>query len=97
MKTAYYFRSEIMTFSELSDEQKLKVIADSSLDTEQLEEDSFVVNPSRKNEEILSLGMFMKLDKPGVWHGVFGQTNSSAYMISLSKCASEAVVAYKYC
>lgn len=89
MKISYYFRSPILSWHELSQEQQQEYpAADYS-------ESSFVLDEERN--DLISLDEFMRIDKPGRFHGVFGQTYFSAYFIHLSKCGSAAVVAYRYC
>jgi hypothetical protein len=89
MQVSYYFRSPILNWYELSQEQQQEYPeADFS-------ESSFVFNDQRNY--ILCLDEFIRIDRPGRFHGVFGQTYFSAYFIHLSKCGSAAVVAYRYC
>ena len=89
MQVSYYFRSPILSWYELSQEQQKEYPeADFS-------ESSFVLDDQRK--DVLCLNGFLRIDRPGRFHGVFGQTYFSAYYIHLSKCGGSAVVAYRYC
>lgn len=89
MKTSYYFRSPILNWHELSQEQQKEYSED------EFSESSFVFDEERN--DLISLDEFMRIDRPGRFHGVFGQSYFSAYYIRISKCGSAAVVAYRYC
>lgn len=96
MQTSFYFRSPVLNFFELSEFQKETVSKEMDyLSPEELEEESFVIDKERN--EILPLSMFMRIDKPGIFCGVYGISAFSAYFIALSRCGSEAVISYKYC
>lgn len=96
MQTSFYFRSPILSFFDLSETQKESVSKDMDyLSSEDLENESFVFDSERN--EILPLSNFMRMDKPGIFCGVYGITAFSAYFIALSCCGTEAVVTYKHC
>ena len=93
MKTSYYFRSPVLNWYELSQEQQQQYPeADYS-------ESLFVFD--EKRNDLFSLDNFMSLyrlgTRPGRFHGVYSMGYFSAYYIHLSKCGSAAVVAYRYC
>lgn len=88
--TSSYSRSEILSFSELTEEQKQQAI--SLLDNELAEETSYVLF----GVEVLPLCNFVRLKNNPIWHGVYGMTYFSGYYIKLNKSNDEALVAYKY-
>jgi len=95
MKTSFYFRSPVLSFWDLSFDEQIKVGQEMDyLSPSELENESFVIDSERS--EILPLSMFMRVDKPGIFCGVYGQTAFSAYFIAISKCGEDAVIAYKY-
>jgi hypothetical protein len=57
---------------------------------------SLFVFDEQRNDLFL-LDNFLRIDRPGLFHGVFGQSYFSAYFIRLSACNTAAVVAYRYC
>jgi hypothetical protein len=96
LKTSYYFRSPVISFWELSNIEKSKIESEMDhLTTDELERESFVQNPNDK-DEILPLSNFMRLTETRIFSGVYGQTAFSAYYIAVSRCGSEAVIAYQY-
>jgi hypothetical protein len=95
MRTSFYFRSPVLSFWDLSFEEQIKVGQEMDyLSPSELENESFVIDSERS--EILPLSMFMRIDKPGIFCGVYGISAFSAYFIALSKCGEDAVIAYKY-
>jgi hypothetical protein len=96
MKTSYYFRSEILSYFDLSTDEQAQMLNDSN-DIQHAEERSYVkgVNSKCLNVEILPLDMFMRTDA-GLWHGVYGQTAFSAYFIRFNRSNDEALIAYRY-
>lgn len=95
MQTSFYFRSPVLNFFELSFEEQILVGQEMDyLSPSELEEQNFVIDKERN--EILPLSNFMRIDKPGIFCGVYGQSAFSAYFITLSKCGESAVIAYKY-
>jgi len=96
MKTSFYFRSPVLSFWDLSFEDQIKVGQEMDyLSPSELEDQSFVIDSERS--EIFPISMFMRIDKPGIFCGIYGDTAFSAYFIAISKCGEDAVIAYKYC
>lgn len=93
LKTAYYFRSPVLCWSDLSAKDQNQ-FADQFTEEEK-EEGLFVFDDLRK--ELFSLGNFLIIPKGKRYHGVFGQCYFSAYFVTLSKCSTEAIVSYCYC
>jgi hypothetical protein len=85
--TYFYDRSDIVSFYELTEDQQKENI--SLLDQQIAEDTSYVI---LKNEA-LPLCMFMRTNSKFI-HGVYVISNTSAYTVTLSRCNSEAVVAY---
>lgn len=84
-----YQRSAILNFWELSTEQQ--AIAINELDNELAEESSYVL----WNDEPLPLCNFIHIDK-GLFHGGYGLTAFSAYLIRINRTNEEATVVYAH-
>ena len=89
LHTSYYFRSEIVSFYELSEAHQAAALSDN----EAAQDSSFVVDTERN--EALPLDSFMRINQ-GPWCGAWGMTYFSAFYIAISRDGSDAVVAYKY-
>jgi len=95
MQTSFYFRSPVLNFFELSEVQKETVSKEMDyLNPSELEEQNFVFDKQRN--EIFPLSMFMRIDKPGIFCGVYTTSAFSACFLALSRCGSEAVFVSKY-
>jgi len=92
LKTAYYFRSPVLSWFDLSTEDQNE-FADQFTEEEK-EGGLFVFDDLRK--ELFSLGNFLIIPKGRRYHGIFGQSYFSAYFVTLSKCSTEAIVSYCY-
>ena len=99
--TSNYNRSEILSFYDLNEDQKINVL--DSMEEEQAENDSFVIFKGKKFIEVLPLSMFMKVNyglqvnnKPTLWDGVYSTSYFSAYFIKISKSGDMALVAEKF-
>ena len=94
--TRNYNRSEIFNFFELSEEMQKKVISDFSFEESEAQEDSYVISKFKDKKTALPLSMFMRTDGNNFTHAIYGESYFSAYYLTLSRCGSEAVIAYKY-
>ena len=95
MQTSFYFRSPVYSFFDLSETEKESVVNELTyLSPDDLETDSFVIDPLTK--EIFPLSMFMRINKPGIFCGVYTTSAFSACFLALSRCGSEAVFVSKY-
>jgi hypothetical protein len=95
MKLSFYFRSPVLSFFELSETQQDSITNELTyLSREELECESFVIDPQRG--EIFPLSMFMRIEKKGIFCGIYTMSQSSACFLALSRCGAEAVVSYKY-
>jgi hypothetical protein len=95
--TAQYNRTSILSFSELSDDQKDSILMDLSF--EQAENDSYVIlNEQLKEGSALALSNFIRtpIGNTGHYKGVFGMSYFSCYTLYVSKDGSEAVIAYQH-
>lgn len=90
--TYYYNRSEILSFSDLNELQQNDILQNT--DIEQAEQDSYVVIHKGPRHIALPLSNFMRHNGKFI-HGVFTQTNSSAYTVTISKSNDAAIVAYR--
>lgn len=88
LKTAYYFRSPILSFYDLDPDQQKEYPEDDFCDC------LFVFDDLRN--DLLLLDNFLRPDRPGRFHGIYAQSYFSAYFIYLSACNTAATVVYKY-
>ena len=86
--TYFYERSEIYNFFDLTEEQQKENV--DYLGLEGAEQTSYVI----LRGDALPLCMFLRTNGNFI-HGYYGQTNTSAYGVTLSRCNSEAVVSYR--
>lgn len=93
--TRNYNRSGIFNFSELTEEMQKEVINDFCLENSDACQTSYVISKFNDEETALPLSMFMRRDG-NFTHAVYSETYFSAYYLTLSRCGSEAVIAYKY-
>jgi hypothetical protein len=94
--TRNYNRSEILSYYDLTDEQKLDATDIYFLTDEQAEADSYVLIEFKGKTEAVPLSFFERTDGNNFTHGVFTDSYYSGYFITLSRCNTEAVIAYKY-
>ena len=95
--TTTYNRSEIITYFELSDEQKKEVLDLYFSEESEAEEAFFVMFDHKKEgETALPLSMFMKTDKNNFTHGIYSTSAFDGYFITLSRSNDCAVIAHKY-
>lgn len=92
--TRNYNRTSIFNFYELSKYQQFEILQD--MEESEAEEKSFVILKEDEEETVLPLDMFIRTEKNNFTHGIFSLSYFSGYFITLSKCGSQAVIAYKY-
>jgi hypothetical protein len=93
--TRNYNRSGILNFFELSEEMQGEVLSDFNFEESEAHETSYVISKFKDKKTALPLSMFMRTDG-NFTHGVYGESYFSAYYLTLSRCGSEAIIAYKY-
>ena len=94
--TRNYNRSNILNYFELTEMQQNEVISDFCIEPQQAEEDIFVISKFKDKETVLPLSLFIRTNKNNFTHGIYSDSYFSCYCLTLSKCNSEAVIAYKY-
>jgi hypothetical protein len=94
--TRNYNRSEILSYYDLTDEQKQDTANVYYLTDEQAEQDNYVLITFKGKTEAVPLSFFERTEKNNFTHGIFTDTYYSGYFITLSRCNTEAVIAYKY-
>jgi len=92
--TANYFRSEILSFYDLTEKQQ-RYILDFQEPDEAIE-DSFVEIQEGEDMTPLPLSMFIRTGNNKFTHGIYSLSAFSGYFVTLSKCNSMATVAYKH-
>lgn len=91
--TRNYNRSEIFSFYELPEALQTEILEDRELP--HAETTSYVILKEDGKKTALPLDMFMRTDR-NFTHGIFSDSYFSGYFLTLSKCGTEAVIAYKY-
>lgn len=91
--TKNYNRSNIYCFFELPQHSQAEILQDISI--EDAENTQYVILEEDGEETALPLDMFMRTDS-NFTHGIFSLSYFSGYYITLSKCGTQAVIAYKY-
>lgn len=96
--TINYNRSELYSFFDLTTDQQNEVLQD--IEAEQAEQETFVIYKHKEGNQILPLGMFMRIDYPvntkGLFDGVYSKSAFSAYFIKFNNSNDEVVIADKY-
>lgn len=90
--THYYNRSNVVSFYELSDKQQEAML---DYNGESATDDSYALINEKQGESALPLSAFIRTNNNKFTHGMYGLSAFSCYTITLSKCATQCVVAYK--
>ena len=92
VKTLRFFRSPIYSWSELSAEQQEWVRSIyTTLSVTDNENERYVLL-KENDPEPLPLYMFLRLNNPGLWDGVYGTSYFTAYFIKINRTGEEALV-----
>lgn len=91
--TKNYNRSNIYCFFELTQHSQAEILQDISI--EDAENTRYVILEEDGEETALPLDMFMRTDG-NFTHGIYGMSYFSGYYLTLSRCGTQAVIAYKY-
>jgi hypothetical protein len=94
--TRNYNRSKVLNYFDLSDEQKEDAVNIYCLTYEQAEGDLYVISKFKGKDEALPMSLFLRTYGNNFTHGVFSDSYFSGYCLTLSRCNTEAVIAYKY-
>ena len=94
--TRSYNRSEIFSYYDLSPELQEQVKNDFLDELIDLDSFQFVISEFKGEMTAIPLGMFMKTYSNNFTHGIYSDSAFSGYFVTLSRCNTEAVVAYKY-
>jgi hypothetical protein len=93
--TATYNRTSIFNFYELPVSLQAEILEDRE-ESDAYSTSYAVLKDEDNNKIALPLDMFIRTEKNNFTHGIYGQTYFSAYYLTLSKCGTEGVIAYKY-
>jgi hypothetical protein len=94
--TRNFNRSEILDFSELSEELQNEVLNNFNFEKSDAYSTMYVISKFKGEKEALPLSIFIKTYKNNFTHGIYSDSYFSGYFITFSKCNSECVIAYKY-
>jgi hypothetical protein len=94
--TRNYNRSSIFSYYDLTEEQQSEVLNDFCFERSDAEQSSYVISKFKGEKTAVPLSLFMRTDNNNFTHGIFSDSYFSGYFITLSKCNTEAVIAYKY-
>lgn len=92
--TKNYNRSNIYCFFELSKHSQDEILQDITI--EDAENTQYVILEEDGEETALPLDMFTRTEKNNFTHGIFSLSYFSGYFLTLSRCGTQAVIAYKY-
>lgn len=92
--TKNYNRTGIFNFYELSKYQQAEILQD--MEISEAEEKSYVILKEDEEETALPLDMFIRTEKNNFTHGIFSLSYFSGYFLTISRCGTEGVIAYKY-
>jgi hypothetical protein len=94
--TRNYNRSLILSYYDLTEEQQNEVLSNFCFERSDAEQSNYVISKFKGEEIAVPLSVFIRTDKNNFTHGIFSESYFSGYFITLSKCNTEAVIAYKY-
>lgn len=92
--TRSYNRTSIFQFYELSENLQEEILQD--MEETDAQETSYVIIDEDDEQIPLPLDMFMRTEKNNFTHGIYGMSYFSGYYLTLSRCGTEGVIAYKY-
>jgi hypothetical protein len=92
--TRNYNRSHIFNFNELPEQLQAEILEDR--EESDAHSTSYVIIKEDDEKIPLPLDMFMRTDRNNFTHGIYGMSYFSGYYLTLSKCGTEGVIAYKY-
>lgn len=92
--TANYNRTDIYNFYELPKYLQSEILQD--MDETEAGEKNYVILEDDGHETALPLDMFVRTEKNNFTHGIFSLSYFSGYFLTLSRCNTQAVIAYKH-
>ena len=92
--TRNYNRTGIFNFNELPENLQAEILQD--MEESDAQSTSYVIIKEDDEKIPLPLDMFMRTDKNNFTHGIYGMSYFSGYYLTLSRCGTEGVIAYKY-
>ena len=92
--TRNYNRTSIFNFNELPENLQAEILQD--MEESDAQSTSYVIIKEDDEKIPLPLDMFMRTDKNNFTHGIFSLSYFSGYYLTLSRCGTEGVIAYKY-
>jgi hypothetical protein len=93
--TRNYNRTEILSFFELSEREQSEVLNDFSMEISDAECTQYAIILENGQSTAIPLNMFMRTNG-NFTHGIFSDSYFSGYFLTLSKCGTQGVIAYKY-
>ena len=92
--TRNYNRTGIYSFYDLPQDLQAEILQD--MEISDADSTSYVIVEEDEEKIPLPLDMFMRTEKNNFTHGIYGMSYFSGYYLTLSRCGSEGVIAYKY-
>lgn len=92
--TRNYNRTSIFQFNELPENLQEEILKDR--EESDATSTGYVIIKKDDEKIPLPLDMFMRTEKNNFTHGIYGMTYFSGYYLTLSKCGTQGVIAYKY-
>ena len=92
--TRNYNRTSIFNFNERPENLQAEILQD--MEESDAQSTSYVIIKEDDEKIPLPLDMFMRTDKNNFTHGIYGMSYFSGYYLTLSRCGTQGVIAYKY-
>lgn len=92
--TRNYNRTGIYNFNELPENLQEEILQD--MEESDAQSTSYVIIKEDEEKIPLPLDMFMRTEKNNFTHGIYGMSYFSGYYLTLSRCGTEGVIAYKH-
>lgn len=92
--TRNYNRTLIYSFYDLPENLQEEILQD--MEISDADSTSYVIVEDDEEKIPLGLDMFIRTEKNNFTHGIYGMSYFSGYYLTISKCGTEGVIAYKY-
>lgn len=93
--TRNYNKSEFYSFYELSEDMQSKILQDYSFELSDALSTNYVISIFKGEKTAVPLCMFLKTNN-NFTHGIFSDSYFSGYFLTISKCNTYGLIAYKY-
>lgn len=92
--TKSYNRTAIFNFNELPVNLQSEILE--YMELSDAHSTGYVILKEKEEKTAIPLSMFIRTNNNNFTHAVYGLSYFSCYCLTLSRCGTEAVIAYKY-